>query len=64
MIGGQKAALLAILDRFPGKVHLNEDRKALQIEACSEKTIVTHIPLSDALLNAVLSAQERTALSE
>jgi hypothetical protein len=43
---GNEAAITEILKTFPEKAHLNVGRQALQIEACTEEGISSHIPLS------------------
>jgi len=46
LLMGDEGAIAEILKRFPEKAHLNVQRQALQLEACTEESISSHVPLS------------------
>lgn len=55
---GNEAAIAAILKAFPEKAHLNVARQALQIEACTEESISSHVPLSAKQIAAAMTIIE------
>lgn len=64
LIQGDDAVLKTILAKFPEKVHLNRARHALQVEACTETALLSHVPLSDAQYTIAMEGVAATSLGE
>lgn len=64
ILDGEESALLTVLARFPEKARINRDRRALQVSACSEESLLSHIPLTSEFYSLAVEFTEQSELAE
>ncbi len=64
VLQGEVSAIKTILARYPEKARLNRDRMALQVSACSDDAILSHVPLTPEVIAHALSATTSSEFAE